>query len=264
MASFSIQPAALVNATPQEFLPIAFPVALRKTVAQASGASRWALCRSRRLMDMTLAAIALLMCLPMMTVVAVAIRLDSEGPVFFRQKRIGRNGKKFTLLKFRSMQVSMRPKSSITVAGDSRITRVGHFLRRVKFDELPQFWNVLRGDMSLVGPRPKLAHLEPLLMTYRPGITGFATLVFRCEESLLADVPKSALDAFYHTFVKPGKAQLDREYMENATLLSDLRILLKTATGWMQEPGHPILDRIELQAILMRRRSQAEDAYLVH
>ena len=152
-------------------------------------------------MDFAVAAFALLMCLPLMLIVAIAIRVDSRGPILFRQKRMGRGGKEFVLLTFRSMYASSVMGKCITVTGDLRITRVGAFLRCFKFDELPQLWNVVKGDLSLVGPRPKLAHLEPLHMPFRPGITGEATLVFRREESLLANIPEESLVAFYHSFV---------------------------------------------------------------
>jgi len=192
-----------------------------------------------------------------MLLVALAVRIDSPGPILFCQKRTGRHRKEFVLLKLRSMYSSAAPGACVTVDGDARITRVGSFLRRFKLDELPQFWNVVKGDLSLVGPRPKLAQLEPLAMPYRPGITGSATLVFRCEESLLVHVPEESLDAFYHAHIMPSKAQMDREYMENATLLSDLGILLKTATSWMEEPHHSVLARIAREAMLMRQDAPA-------
>lgn len=207
-------------------------------------------------MDFALATLALMACFPVMLAVAAAVRMGSRGPVLFRQMRMGRHGKEFVLLKFRSMRSSEVSGPCVTVDGDPRITRVGAFLRRFKLDELPQFWNVVKGDLSLVGPRPKLAHLEPLHMSYRPGITGSATLVFRCEESLLAEVPESDLDAFYHAFIKPKKAQMDEEYMENATLLSDLQILFQTATSWTREPHHPVLEQIAREASLNCRESE--------
>lgn len=183
---------------------------------------------------MVAAAMALLAFAPLMACAAALVRLGSFGPAFFRQRRMGRDGKEFTLYKFRSMRPECdgnASSASITVSGDARITPIGGLLRRYKLDELPQFWNVLRGDMGLVGPRPKLPHHEALHMACRPGITGAATLVFRKEEELLSGIPEDELESFYETFVKPAKAHLDLEYMRTATLKSDLQILWRTATA---------------------------------
>jgi lipopolysaccharide/colanic/teichoic acid biosynthesis glycosyltransferase len=126
------------------------------------------------------------------------------------------------------MQVSDVSGSLITVVGDSRITRAGAFLRRYKLDELPQFWNVLKGDMSLVGPRPKLPEHEALFLCVRPGLTGAATLAFRQEEEVLAGIPRHQLESFYQEVVKPSKAWIDTEYIATATFRSDLRLLSET------------------------------------
>jgi lipopolysaccharide/colanic/teichoic acid biosynthesis glycosyltransferase len=251
MSSYSTELAVPLDADCKDNSAISFPARYKTAKVRANSGSRWVLSRSRRIFDCVMASIALLVGLPLMLIVALAVRVDSRGPILFRQRRMGRNGKEFVLLKFRSMSLSAPLGSRITVAGDVRVTRVGRILRRLKLDEFPQFWNVLKGDMGLVGPRPKLAHHEGLLMSYRPGITGFATLVFRREESLLASVPAADLDDFYHDFIKPSKARLDEVYMENATLSSDLRILLKTAISWMRPPDHPVLDRLEREACLM-------------
>jgi lipopolysaccharide/colanic/teichoic acid biosynthesis glycosyltransferase len=127
------------------------------------------------------------------------------------------------------MRVEDPPGLPITVTGDPRITALGAFLRRYKLDELPQFWNVLIGDMSLVGPRPKLPHHEGLNLSYRPGITGMATLAFRDEENLLSVIPQYQLDSVYDKYIKPTKARLDSEYMKSATFWSDLTVLWSTA-----------------------------------
>ncbi len=179
-------------------------------------------------MDCGVAAAALLLLMPLLAFAAALVWIDSRGPILFRQQRMGRNGKEFTLYKFRSMRIEKDSQTCITVSGDSRITRAGTFLRRHKLDELPQFWNVLRGEMALVGPRPKLPHHEALHMMYRPGITGTATLAFQNEEELLSGIPRNELDAFYERYIKPAKAQLDSEYMETATFQSDLQILWRT------------------------------------
>jgi lipopolysaccharide/colanic/teichoic acid biosynthesis glycosyltransferase len=197
----------------------------------AGDASRWALSAIRRALEIVVASLALIGLLPIMICAAISVRLGSEGPVFFRQRRMGRNGKEFILYKFRSMCPKKGSNSSITVSGDVRITPVGGLLRRYKLDELPQFWKVLRGDMSLVGPRPKLPHHEALHMACRPGITGVATLAFRKEEEFLSEIPEDQLETFYEMFVKPAKAQLDLEYMRTATLTSDLKVLWRTASA---------------------------------
>jgi lipopolysaccharide/colanic/teichoic acid biosynthesis glycosyltransferase len=183
------------------------------------------------LLDLTVAALALLLLSPLMAVCWLMVRFSSPGPVFFRQFRAGRDGREFALYKFRSMRTSsLATRPGHTVHGDGRITAAGAILRRYKMDELPQFWNVLKGDMSLVGPRPKLAHHESLHMPYRPGLTGNATLAFRHEERMLLEVPRDHVDQFYQSVVKPIKACLDINYMENATLSSDLSLVWRTFT----------------------------------
>ena len=191
-------------------------------------ASPWSVSTLRRGIDVAVAGTALIILMPAILIAAILVRLGSPGPIFFRQRRMGRNGREFTLYKFRSMKFEETDGASITVMGDSRITPVGAFLRRYKLDELPQFWNVLRGDMGLVGPRPKLPHHEALCLTCRPGITGVATLAFHKEEEFLSAVPEDELEAFYELFVKPAKAQMDLEYMRTATLGTDLKILWRT------------------------------------
>lgn len=204
--------------------------------------------RRRRIVEFLVAAAALVLLMPFMAVVAALIWLDSGGPVLFRQKRMGGNGREFTLCKFRSMHVERDYHSCITVSGDARITRIGAVLRRYKLDELPQFWNVLRGDMGLVGPRPKLPHHEALHMTYRPGLTGAATLAFRNEESFLSGIPANELEAFYEMFVKPAKARLDFDYMRRATFLSDMAVLARTLTSCVCSPPQSVTLAAEVVA----------------
>lgn len=192
--------------------------------------SPWADSVLRRSLDLAAALFALFALLPIIALAALLVRVASGNPVFFRQERMGRHGRKFVLYKFRTMASEEGTGPSVTGARDSRITAIGRFLRRFKLDELPQIWNVLRGDMSLVGPRPKLPHLEPLYLTYRPGITGAATLFFRHEEELLADIPEDEIESFYDTWIKPAKASMDLHYMRDATLSSDLGILWRTAS----------------------------------
>lgn len=195
--------------------------------------SPWCYSAEKRFFDIAVATLGLLVALPAMAVIAVIVRLTSPGPILFRQLRVGQDGSLFELLKFRTMKDSHG--SAVTQKGDSRITRVGSVLRRTKFDELPQLVNVLRGDMSLVGPRPDLpefwSSLEPQcrsIMRLRPGITGLASLRYRDEEALLASVPKERLHEHYVTHILPHKVQLDLEYAERATLSADIRLLLAT------------------------------------
>jgi lipopolysaccharide/colanic/teichoic acid biosynthesis glycosyltransferase len=191
----------------------------------------WINSRRRRVLDCIVATAILLVCAPVFLLLSLLVRLSSPGPVFFRQRRMGRHGIEFTLYKFRSMHVSSASGSPITVVGDSRITPIGAILRRYKLDELPQFWNVLKGDMSLVGPRPKLPEHEGLFLHVRPGITGAATLAFRKEEELLARIPRHQLESFYQEVVKPSKAWIDTEYITSATFRSDLRLLSDTCAS---------------------------------
>lgn len=202
-----------------------------------SDASPWAMSGLRRAVEFAVAAAALLFLMPLLALAAALVLLDSEGPILFRQQRMGRNGREFTLYKFRSMRKDACRSACITVSGDARVTRAGAFLRRHKLDELPQFWNVLRGDMGLVGPRPKLPHLEALHMTYRPGITGAATLAFRNEERLLSRIPQHEVDIFYDRFIKPVKARLDLEYMRSASCRSDVEILWRTFAACLARSG---------------------------
>ena len=195
-------------------------------------ASKWSASPARRFFD---AAVALLMlmlfALPMLAI-AILIRISSRGPALFVQPRVGRWGEMFLIYKFRSM-VSCPVTSSGTThtcEGDSRITPIGRILRRFKLDELPQFYNVVRGHMSLVGPRPMLPqHTSICNMPFRPGITGAATLAFRREEKVLDQIQPALLDAFYDLHIRPMRASIDLDYMAQATLRSDMRIGARTA-----------------------------------
>ncbi len=173
--------------------------------------------------------LALPVLVPVVFVVAVAVRLTSHGPVLFLQERMGRHGQPFTILKFRTMvHIADEAHHPITTADNQRFTPIGPFLRRWKLDELPQLANVLVGHMSLVGPRPKLREHVIFDLPCRPGITGMATSIFACEEAVLARVPRNRLDAYYHTVVLPAKRQFDADYMAQATFLSDLRLLVNS------------------------------------
>jgi lipopolysaccharide/colanic/teichoic acid biosynthesis glycosyltransferase len=128
----------------------------------------------------------------------------------------------------------------LTMSGDARITPVGRLLRSLKFDELPQFYNVLRGEMSIVGPRPKLPeYADEMNLTYRPGLTGAATLSFRREEEILAQVDLREMEHFYLRRIKPLKALLDNNYMERATFSSDLKIIVSTILSYFMTDRYP-------------------------
>ena len=210
------------------FLPFA---PYRKTLtAYYAEPSAWSVSAIKRCIDFVFAAVALLLFWPLLLLAAVLVRYKSPGPVIFRQKRVGRNGVLFTVFKFRTMAIDAQEDGpSLTKRGDPRVTRFGGFLRKYKLDELPQLVNVLRGDMSLVGPRPKLPHLEVMHMPFRPGLTGAATLAFRCEEEMLQDIPDEELEAYYCRMIKPLKAKIDWDYMREATLASDFSLLYETA-----------------------------------
>ena len=177
--------------------------------------------------DCAVAALALIILSPLMLVVALAVKLSSKGPILFRQKRMGRNGWAFEIYKFRSMH-DCGSGPSVTKAGDARLTSIGGFLRKTKLDELPQLVNVMKGDMSLVGPRPKVPHHQTYTLLARPGVTGAATLAFRDEEDFLHHVPDHALDACQINLLMPLKREIDDEYLANATFLTDLNVLLRT------------------------------------
>ena len=189
--------------------------------------------RFKRPFDVALAAIGMLVLSPVVGTIAAAIRLDSPGPVLFRATRAGRNGRPFTMYKFRTMQERRDvhgPK--ITTHADRRVTRVGRLLRPSRLDELPQLWNVLIGDMSVVGPRPEDPHYVELysaddraVLAARPGITSLAALLYRDEERLLVG---DGWERVYVEQVMPAKLAIDRAYVERQSLGLDLKILAAT------------------------------------
>jgi lipopolysaccharide/colanic/teichoic acid biosynthesis glycosyltransferase len=209
-------------------LPPVHPVAPdRDTRLNSPSASDWSLSNSKRLLDLSVALLVLAVFgLPMLAI-ALCVRLSSRGPAFFVQYRVGREGRLFRIYKFRTMTFnSGQSGPGLTRGGDRRITSMGHWLRRLKLDELPQFYNVLRGEMSVVGPRPKLPQYASIAnMPYRPGITGAATLAFRREEEILSRVPTNHLNDFYNQRIRPLKARMDVRYMCRATFWSDMRLI---------------------------------------
>ena len=190
---------------------------------------------AKRLFDLLFAIAALLLLSPLLLLLALAIRLDSPGPVFFRQERVGRLGVLFRIRKFRTMRVGAQAHGlAITVGQDARITRVGHWLRHYRLDELPQFVDVLLGHMSLVGPRPEVpryvAHYPPALrarvLAVRPGITDPASLAHIDESALLAAAADPERE--YIERILPAKLAMQAAYAESATLRSDLWVLGRT------------------------------------
>jgi lipopolysaccharide/colanic/teichoic acid biosynthesis glycosyltransferase len=189
--------------------------------------SPWSRSGAKRLFDCTCVLLALPLMVPAFLAIALAVRLTSAGPVFFLQKRMGRHGRVFTIVKFRTMIcVTDKEHRAVTTAYNQCFTPAGSFLRRWKLDELPQLLNVFLGDMSLVGPRPKIPQHMISDLTCRPGITGAATITFALEEKVLDRVPMHALESYYHTVVLPTKCRLDEEYMARATFLSDLKLIV--------------------------------------
>ncbi|MBX2898817.1 MAG: sugar transferase [Cyclobacteriaceae bacterium] len=188
----------------------------------------------KRFFDFMISLVALLLLLPIFFILWIAVKIDSRGAAFFLQERIGKNGKPFQLIKFRTMFVGSQHQSAITVGQrDPRITKVGFTLRKYKLDELPQLFNVLKGDMSLVGPRPEVKKFvdlysaeQRMVLSVLPGITDFASIKFRNENALLENQP-DPID-YYITHIMPVKLQLNLKYIQEQSLLVDLSILIKT------------------------------------
>jgi len=188
----------------------------------------------KRVFDFTLASVALIVLSPVLAAVGLAIKLDSSGPVFYRGARVGLNGKRFRMLKFRSMIVNAEAVGgSSTPDDDPRVTKVGQFLRGTKLDELPQLINVLKGDMSLVGPRPQVQWAvdrytpeERLVLTVRPGITDYASLRFANEGEILKG--STDPDRDYMEKIHPEKMRLSLEYVRSRSFATDLAIIGRT------------------------------------
>lgn len=188
----------------------------------------------KRAFDMLAATMGLIVSSPILLVVAVLVKISSRGPVFHRAVRVGRDGASFTVLKFRTMRVGGQG-LGITVAGDPRVTTVGRWLRRFKIDELPQLLNVLRGEMSLVGPRPEdpryvagYTNEQRRVLSVRPGITSPASLTFRDEEGIIARRGGDH-DTVYREEILPAKLAIDLQYVDCRSMWMDVRILLRTA-----------------------------------
>lgn len=204
----------------------------------------------KRIFDIAASASGLLLLSPVFVVLALLIKLESKGPVFFRQVRVGRRGVPFRIFKFRTMNaLSAADSLELTVAGDSRITRVGAWLRRYKLDELPQLLDVLRGTMSLVGPRPEVPQYveryppqwRERILSVRPGITDFASVHYRDENALLAR--SSDPEREYMDVILPSKLRYALHYVDNATVAADLRVLGHTLRTVLVPP-FPIPHRL--------------------
>jgi lipopolysaccharide/colanic/teichoic acid biosynthesis glycosyltransferase len=202
---------------------------------------------SKRLVDVIVSAGLLIAFLPILVLVAIWVKLDSKGPVFFRQSRVGKSGVVFQIIKFRTMVVNAeRLGPQVTSRNDPRMTRSGTLLRAWKLDELPQFLNVLYGNMSLVGPRPQVAKYVDLfpgrqrakILSVKPGITGPTAIKFRHEEEMLQN--RENREQFYIDVLLPIKCDLDETYVDSRSMTLDLRVLFQTASMLV----HGVVNRI--------------------
>jgi lipopolysaccharide/colanic/teichoic acid biosynthesis glycosyltransferase len=188
----------------------------------------------KRGFDIIFSLLGLIVLLPIFLVISIVIKVDSKGPVFFRQVRVGKNGKEFKILKFRTMVVDAEKKGmQITVGRDSRITKSGYILRKFKLDELPQLINVLIGDMSFVGPRPEVPKYVALydenqksVLKVKPGITDIASIEYRDENTLLGQSGNP--EKIYIEEVMPTKLKLNMEYIKDISIVNDIKLILKT------------------------------------
>lgn len=203
----------------------------------------------KRVFDILAASFTLVLLSPLLALIALLVRLDSPGPVLYGGERVGQHGTRFRILKFRSMvQAADQVGPGITAGHDPRVTRVGRVLRKTKLDELPQLLNVLRGEMSIVGPRPEdpryVALYSPVqrrVLRVRPGITSIASLEFRAEEALLT---QDGLDETYTRVIMPRKLELDLKYIDRMSWHLDLTLIVMTVFSLIagrsrQRPGDP-------------------------
>lgn len=187
-----------------------------------------------RLFDIFFSGLGLVISTPFFIVVSVLIKADSPGPVFFLQERVGKNGKPFRLVKFRSMRINGQPgEALLTVGEDVRITRIGRFLRKYKLDELPQLYNVLVGDMSMVGPRPEVKKYvdyyteeQRTVLSVRPGITDMASIAYKNENEILKLQPNP--EQYYIEHIMPEKIRLNQIFLSNPGPASYFRIIFLT------------------------------------
>lgn len=188
----------------------------------------------KRIFDFFAALIGIIILSPILIIVSIAIKLDSQGNIMFLQKRVGKDGKEFNIYKFRTMVTNAEKLGKqITVGKDNRITKVGAFLRKYKIDELPQLFNVLKGDMSLVGPRPEVPKYVALyneeqrkVLSVRPGITDLASLKYSDENDILGKVENP--EEYYINVIMKDKLSLNLQYIEKSNLFFDISLVIKT------------------------------------
>jgi lipopolysaccharide/colanic/teichoic acid biosynthesis glycosyltransferase len=203
----------------------------------------------KRCMDLFFSGAGLVVLSPTFTVITLLVRCDSKGPVFFRQERVGKNGRPFLIYKFRTMVKNAEELGpGLSRSEDTRITRSGRFLRKYKLDEIPQLFNVLKGEMSLVGPRPEVPHYVEFYKTeyeailkVKPGITDYASLRFRNEGELLNG--RDDVEKHYIEDILPQKMEYYRRYIENRTILRDLGLIFRTVFSvFLPGPARPRSD----------------------
>tara|TARA_X000001036_G_scaffold434075_1_gene472818 strand:- start:615 stop:1193 length:579 start_codon:yes stop_codon:yes gene_type:complete len=187
----------------------------------------------KRMIDVFFSLLGLILLLPVFIMLSILIKINSEGPIFFIQARVGRNGRIFKIIKFRTMSIVQKSRSTISVKGDLRVTRIGSFLRKYKLDELPELINVLLGQMSLVGPRPdvagyadKLKGIDRNILKLRPGITGPASLKYINEEEILAKQKNP--EEYNDQVIFPDKVRINLNYYNNQSIWSDFKIIFAT------------------------------------
>ena len=190
----------------------------------------------KRLFDLVVSIVGLIFVAPIIALGWLAAAVSTRNNGFFVQQRVGMNGKKFPLLKLRSMRVTPGQQTNVTADGDQRITKTGRILRKLKIDELPQLFNVVLGQMSLVGPRPdvpgfadQLAGDDRIILSIRPGITGPASIAFRDEEDVLAGVEDP--ETYNREVIWPEKVAINKQYVQSQSLLGDIKLILQTVVG---------------------------------
>jgi lipopolysaccharide/colanic/teichoic acid biosynthesis glycosyltransferase len=217
----------------------------------------------KRLFDILFSSIGLLLLQPLFVIIAIMIKVDSTGPIFFRQGRVGKNFRRFMIYKFRTMVLDAEKKGlRITSGGDNRITKVGRILRKFKIDELPQLYNVLKGDMSLVGPRPEvIRYVEwykedyERILSVRPGITDISSMTFRNEESILQGVDDP--ERYYVHVLLPEKMRLAREYIQKVSFFYDVKLIFKTLHKVIFQLKYSQEQALSLQDNVSNRKGKA-------